>query len=72
MVGYEGVNKQKIHNLKTKKINISAFIYFNQSFSYYNTGHKITDKNDNGMRLSDVLNKADNEDLVKLWVENKL
>ena len=54
MVGYRRVNQWKIYNLKTRKIYISASVCFNKSFSYYDTGHIVIDKDEDSVELDDI------------------
>ena len=72
MVGYGGVNEQKIYNAKTKGIHILASVWFDKSFSYYDIGSEITDEDDNGAKLSDVWNKADDEEFGKVMAGKQI
>ena len=54
MVGYGGVNQWKIYNPKTRRIHISASVWFDESFSYYDTGHEVIDEDDDSAELGDV------------------
>ena len=66
MVGYGGVNQWKIYNPKTRRIHISASVWFDESFSYYDTGHEVIDKEDDGAELGDVWNEADDKEFGKV------
>lgn len=66
MVGYEGVNQQKIYNPRTKKINISAFVWFDISFNYYNIIHEVIDKDKNDTVLGDIQNEVDDKEFGKI------
>ena len=45
------MNQWGIYNPRTRRIHVSASVWFNESFSYYDTGHEITDKDDNDAEL---------------------
>lgn len=46
-------------------------IQFDESFSYYDIGHKIIDKDNNGVELDNIWNKADNEEFGKVIVRKQ-
>ena len=52
--------------LRTKKIHISASVWFEKSFSYYNTGYKIIDDYNSGTKLSDIWIKAEDQKFDKI------
>lgn len=68
MVGYGGVNQWRIYNPRTRRIHVSASVRFDESFSYYDTGHEITDEDDDGAELGDVWNEADDKEFGKVIV----
>ena len=66
MVGYGGVNQWRIYNPRTRRIYVSASVWFDESFSYYDTGHEIIDENDDGAELGHVCNEADDKEFDKV------
>lgn len=43
-----------------------AFVWFDESFNYNNTSHKITDKDDNDAKLGNIWNETDDEEFSKV------
>ena len=72
MIGYKEVNQQKIYNSRTKKIHISASVWFDKSFDYYNTSHEVTNEDNNGMELGNIQNEADDEEFGKVMARKQV
>lgn len=66
MIGYGGVNQQRVYNLKTRRIYFSAFVWFNEGLCYYDISHEIEDKDDDGAKLGDIWNEVDDEEFSKV------
>ena len=66
MVGYGGMNQWRIYNPRIRRIYVSVSIWFDKSFSYYDTDHEVTDENYDGAELGDVWNEADDVEFGKI------
>lgn len=54
IVWYEGVNQWKIYILRSGRIYVLSFVWFDDNFSYYDIDHKVTDKDNKNMKLDDI------------------
>lgn len=61
-----------IYNYRIKKIYVSTSIWFDKSFSYYDTDHKITDKDDDDTELGDIWNETNNKKFGKVIVREQI
>ena len=68
MIEYEGVNQQRVYNPKTRKIQISASVCFDDGFSYYDTSHEVTYKDDRSTELSDIQNEIEDNKFGKVII----
>lgn len=71
MIKYSRVNQQKIFNLITKKIYVLSSIRFDENFSYYDTCHKVVDKNANNDKINDIQNKANDKKFSKVIIRKE-
>ncbi len=72
MVGYGGVNQWRIYHLRTRRIQVSTSVRFDESFSYYDTSHEVIEEDDNGVELGDVWNEIDDDKFGKIMARKQV
>lgn len=72
IVRYGKVNQWRIYNAKTTKIYVLFSIQFNKSFNYYDTSHKIANKDKNNDKLDNIWNKANDKKFGKVMTRRQV
>ena len=72
MVRYERLNQQRVYNLKTRKIHILSFVWFDKGFSYYDISHETTDENDKNAELGNLWNEASDNEFGKVITRKQI
>lgn len=72
IVGYGGLNQQRVYNPRTRRIHVLVFIQFNEGFSYYDTSHETTNKDDENTEVSDIQNEVDDDKFGKVMARKQV